>query len=71
MNRYLSTVGLYARSSLYKILLIPYTVVAAIQMFLEPILEGAPIFMLSVVLLDGVVTNMNRMRQEDENSISV
>ena len=54
-----------------RVLLIPYTVVAAIQMFLEPILEGAPIFMLSVVLLDGVVTNMNRMRQEDENSISV
>ena len=54
-----------------KVLFIPFLTVSLIQMTLEPILDGAPVFMMCLVLLDGVITNVNRMRNENEDSISV
>lgn len=52
-----------------KVLFIPFLIVVLIQMMLEPILEGAPVFMLSLVMIDGLVTNVNKTRCEDEGRI--
>ena len=54
-----------------KVLFIPFVVVVLIQMTLEPILEGAPVFMLSFVMMDGIIAKANRMRNEHESCISV
>ena len=52
-----------------KVLFTPFLVVVLVQMMLEPILEGAPVFMLSLVMLDGLITNVNKVRCEDESCI--
>lgn len=52
-----------------KVLFIPFLIVVLMQMMLEPILEGAPVFMLSLVMIDGLVTNVNKVRCEDESRI--
>lgn len=54
-----------------KLLFIPYIVIVLIQMFLEPVIDGAPIFLTSVILIDGVITNANRMRVINENSFFI
>ncbi len=51
------------------VLFIPFLIVVLMQMMLEPILEGAPVFMLSLVMIDGLVTNVNKVRCEDESRI--
>lgn len=52
-----------------KVLFIPFLIVVLMQMMLEPLLEGAPVFMLSLVMIDGLVTNVNKVRCEDESRI--
>ena len=51
--------------------MVPYLSVILTEMLMEPIIEGAPVFLICVVIIDAAMTRANEMGTPNENSISV
>ena len=54
-----------------RVLVVPYLSVILTEMLMEPIIEGAPVFLICVVIIDAAMTRANEMGTPNENSISV